>query len=379
MPDVESCLYTGRHREHVDTVPTDARGRPLVAWSHGRCRTCGLERRYPTRLRNASFGSRQASAAAHEQRPRHQVAVLPATQAEQAAGWTIAFDALLHTGGGKLGTAGAHRTAGRSDGSVRRPVRSHAREPRAPRRPQGPCTLVPVAWEVAPTCLAGTVEGFHFSGYWPDGIYTAVGTAVEDAGGSLAVADASEGPTSYYAMLDEPTLRALDPVVEAGVPVVGRAWEDLALVLPPLSTVLEHLPRQAVTTLSGDITWFRPRNNSWTKASDLEAPGAYRVRRFSTIDLVRTEQDVAAGTVARSTVQLSKHVAGLMLGRPLMAHDARTRTLSVPLGADLPGLYGRAVVAASGRAPTAVKSERLLVYEDVPADVAAHVHHLLST
>ena len=193
------------------------------------------------------------------------------------------------------------------------------------------------------------------------------------------MAEASEGPTSYYAMLDEPTLRALDPVVEAGVPVVGRAWEDLAQVLPPLSQVLAHLPRQAVTTLTGDITWFRPRDNSWVKASDLEAPGAYRVRRFSTIDVVRTEQDVAqARWRGRRCSWASTSPASWSDVRSWPTTLA-SGTLSVPLGADLPGLYGRAVVAASGKAPTAVKGERLLVYEDVPADLAAHVHHLLST
>ena len=54
----------------------------------------------------------------------------------------------------------------------------------------------------------------------------------------------------------------------------------------------------------------------------MEAPGAYRVRRFSTIDLVRTAEDVQRGTIARSTVHLSKHLAALMDGRPLLAYDA---------------------------------------------------------
>ena len=44
-----------------------------------------------------------------------------------------------------------------------------------------------------------------------------------------------------------------------------------------------------------------------------------------------------AGFVARSTVQLGKHLAALMDGTPLIAYDPRERVLSVPSGADLPG------------------------------------------
>ena len=110
----------------------------------------------------------------------------------------------------------------------------------------------------------------------------------------------------------------------------------------------------------------------------MEAPGAYRVRRFATLDIVRTQQDVQRGTVARSTVQLSKHLAALIDGKPLLAYDATSQRLVVPLGADLPSLYGRAVVAASGLPPAAVPKEGLLVYEQVPDKLARHVYDLFT-
>src|SRR5690606_23219302 len=103
---------------------------------------------------------------------------------------------------------------------------------------------------------------------------------------------------------------------------------------------------------------------------------AFRIKRFSTVDIVRTADDVERGTVARSTVHLSKHIAGLLAQTPMIAYDSKAQTLTVPLGADLPGLYGRTVVAASGLPPTANRGSRSLTYSSVPPELARHIYDL---
>ena len=95
------------------------------------------------------------------------------------------------------------------------------------------------------------------------------------------------------------------------------------------------------------------------------------------MDAVRTPSDLESGTQALSTVQLSKHIAAYLAGtQPLLSYDADSGTLVVPRGADLPGLYGRAVVLNSGRAP--LVDGRRLVYLDVPPAVASHLAYLFS-
>ncbi len=84
--------------------------------------------------------------------------------------------------------------------------------------------------------------------------------------------------------------------------------------------------------------------------------------------MIRRPDDIAQGTARIGTVQLIKHLDALAAGRPLMAYDAERSCLQVPLGADLPGLYGRAAVLCSGRPPE--KVGRLVLYHHVPADVA---------
>jgi hypothetical protein len=100
------------------------------------------------------------------------------------------------------------------------------------------------------------------------------------------------------------------------------------------------------------------------------------VTRFATLDVLRTQADCDQDKMATTTVQLSKHAAALIQKeRPLMAYNRATEELTVPLGADLPGLYGRAAVLCSGFLP--IPSGRQLVYRNVRPELALHLGHLL--
>lgn len=371
MPDPTSCMYTGRHREHIDTVELDGRGRPTTPWSTGRCTECGMVRRYPTRLRWSGYNGRRETSPPP---PRPDLTGLQPVRSAGQRDWATAVDALLHLGGGSWSQL--ERIASQIEPSalfsdeltrtlevlglidVRRDAES----------------LQPTAWEITPTALVGTEAGALFSGYWPAGLYEQVGSRLEERGIGLAVDEPEDGPASYFADCGADMLCDLIP---EDVALVERAWQDLAEVLPDLSVVRDALPRRS-DSLVGDITWFQVRDNTWAKVSSLDAVGAFRVRRFSTTDVLRTPEDLDAGLVALTTVQLGKHLAALQEGRPLLAYDKREKRLTVPLGADLPGLYGRAAVAASGTPPRAERAQRLLHYDQVPLELALHLHDRMS-
>ena len=347
VPDPTSCIYTGAHKSWIDTPPHDSKGKPLVPWTTGRCRTCGLERRYMTNPHRIARSKKRAEEEREEQAARQvDVAALPAVEATtDLAPWATAFDAVLHTGGGRWNHL--ERIAVQLDADPRfvdqfartLEVLGHIEVSR------DPATLKPVAWETSPTVLAGTENGLLFSGHWSGTLYEKVGGALEEQGVSLVVESSAGTLDSYYADCSPTAARGITAVAEHEVGVVDLAWCDLLSALPPLSHVMSALPRSP-DRLVGQVTRFDVTANAWGAAEDLQRPGAYRVRQFATTDVFRTEDDVARGEVARATVQLGKHLAALLEGVSLVAYDASAKRLTVPLGADLPGLYGRAAVAS---------------------------------
>jgi hypothetical protein len=107
---------------------------------------------------------------------------------------------------------------------------------------------------------------------------------------------------------------------------------------------------------------------------DIEAsrlPGLYRVSHsFSSSYNYRNAKDVAEGTAAVVTVQLGKHLAALEAKRPLIAYDPVAATISVPVGAELPGMFSRAAVMGDGDLPEIRRSDRSINYFNVPAAAA---------
>jgi hypothetical protein len=74
--------------------------------------------------------------------------------------------------------------------------------------------------------------------------------------------------------------------------------------------------------------------------------------------------------VALTNVQVAKHVANAWAGDPLARYDTDSSSVVVPLGADLPGLWGRALALSSGRQPVAREDARALQYPSVTREVA---------
>ena len=63
-----------------------------------------------------------------------------------------------------------------------------------------------------------------------------------------------------------------------------------------------------------------------------------------------------------------KHLAALDAQASLVSYSVPERSLTVPLGCELPGILERAAVLCSGQPPIKVNGQRR--YVDVPEDVA---------
>ncbi|MFF2831927.1 hypothetical protein ACFVSK_09205 [Cellulosimicrobium cellulans] len=371
-PDPKSCFFTGAHRLELPVAMTD-NARESVT---GTCSYCGTKKRYSAnyyRNRSAHERKKQLDLAT---RRTIDVSKLPPVVTDSGPttdDWDVALDALRFLGGGSISSL--DRVARQIDGSslfvsdfvTTLEALGHVEVRRSSQ------TLLPEAWEVAPTAIVDVGTARVLTGFWTDSLITEATRSCKEHGREL-VSHSYENGLSRYS-----TEATTDELAEwldvGGVLLPGRAGHTIASFLPRLSEVVAALPRTPAPTMT-DLQWFDPARAAWIDAVGADSPGAYRVGRYAAKYFVRTEADVIAGTLAHASVSLAKHFAAASLtGRSLLAYASRARTLLVPLGALLPGMYERAVVLDSGVPPQKVRGQH--VYRDVSEDVATRITYLL--
>jgi hypothetical protein len=370
--DPASCVVTGAH--FIELPP--AYGASKWGLISGVCKHCGLIKRYPAHIRwhrDGNSGHSQQSAPIQVN-----VSNLPET-APGHSGWDVAFDSLVHVHGGSYRTL--EYVAGQVEGSgLFTDTFSRSLEVRGDLEVERGADFAPARWELSPAYLAQLVTGrFLLTGCWSRDERDALSELVEEAGGSLVSERDQNGLTrrSVANMTAADLTDIAETIGTAGV--VPDAAIALAGALPPLSAVEAALPRVPLPG-ARRVLRFHLGSASWSQVPSANNPGAYRLEQaLARVDVFRTHTDVEAGTVALATVQLSKHLAARYTGRALLAYVPDQQVLAVPLGADLPGLYGRAAVLCGGRLPTPDEKKRLLVYHDVPQRVADALTSLLTT
>lgn len=371
-PEPTSCVVTGAHHMELPLYNGHARW-GLIS---GTCKNCGLIKRYPARIR--WWQHRKPNQKATREIPFEvNVAELPKVR-EGRSSWDVAFDCLVHVHGGSY-SALEHvaRHMEESPLFIDSYVRSlDARGDVEIRRNDN---LTALEWETAPAYLAELATGeYLLTGGWSRQSRHELRRLVVKAGGQFTAKRDPGGPARYAVSgLDADLLREFMKTVGfAGV--AQNAAVQILRTLPPLSVIETSLYRVAMPG-SRRIKRFHVESASWIPVSFASDPGAYRLESASAAtDVFRTATDIERNEAARSTVQLSKHLAARHYGRPLLAYSPERQLLAVPLGADLPGLYGRAAVLCSGLLPSQHFKQRTLAYRDVPQDVAATLTTLLT-
>lgn len=370
-PDAQSCVVTGAHYLEYPTY--------FGGWGpkfiEGVCKYCGLVKRSPgwPRKKDSRPGKPSAS--------HIEVADLPPVESASTRLWDAALDALMHLGGGTA--ASLTGVASQIDGSAlfttSFPVRLETLGHLAiERSPDGS----PTRWEISPSCLVPVPEGLELIGFWPGPHLAELLSLLEPFGGRL-VHQPKDG---------RPSRRRIEGVGADEVEAHLNDKFTLALdaasaildTLPALSSLRRALPREPMPGFNRaeryDVT-----SSSWLGTNDVSSPGAYRLSRgFERIHLLRSAEDVEAGLAARGSVYLVKHLAANLSGRSLAIYLPTRQAIVVPRGCDLPGLYARAAVLASGELPTSGKinlgelKRDCLVYSGISQDQADLLVTLLS-
>ncbi len=367
-PDPRSCVVTGAHYLELPVFYGKARGQTI----DGVCKYCGLVRRLPAWApKQKQLASSRAPVLSLD------VSQLEAVQPEKPR-WRPAMDGLIHVGGGPIGLL--ERLALQVEGSslfVDEFVRGlealgHVQVKRGH-------DLQPVEFEYSANYLAGLPSGeFLLVGSWATAQVRALKREIEAAGGRLTATRATAGPSRLVVDgLDQHELSAAAKAVHEEAVVVADAARCMLPLIDTLSTIRSALPL-VFRPAAKRSERFDLASSAWSGCQGVDAPGAYRLQASFLTTYVHVDaEELVDGTARRATAQLSKHLAAHVAGRPLLAYDDAQRQLLVPLGAELPGLLGRVAVLCSGRLPLADTRRRVVVYPDVPQDIAEGLAALL--
>jgi hypothetical protein len=241
--------------------------------------------------------------------------------------------------------------------------------------------LRPHRFELSPPYVAGLQDGsFLLVGYWPRSTRSRLRGEVESRGGALRGVLPTTGGVSSWTIegLSLDDVCAVTMEADPNSSVVPDASRGILAIAQPISDVRPALPQWHLPG-ARRFEKFNLASSSWVQCPHAAGSGAFRLQAsFMTTYVHQTEEEAAAGLTRLANAQLAKHLAAFESGRPLVSYQADSKQLCVPLGADLPGLLGRAAVLCSGRLLSAVPSRRVLVYREVPEDVAAAISGLLS-
>ncbi|WP_157073259.1 hypothetical protein [Kribbia dieselivorans] len=366
--DPTSCVMTGRHRIALPTFMGKAEGKVI----NGTCVQCGLQKTYPAK-------PRRQRAAARPGAPQTPLTIVAPAAKPTDVSWDSCLDALVHVGGGAM--PALERIATQAEGSslfvdefVRTlEVLGHIDVSRDSR-------LQPEAWEGNPAYLAQIPSGeFLLAGVWSAADRKQLGNLVAAEGGSLTERrSVGDHITSWF--VHGLTVREAEATASRmdAVYVVGDAADLMMRVLPTLGVLQQNLPSAAIPEYrSAEI--FDLTTASWRPIPGLAVSGAYRLSQSFRKAHIWVDESGAVKRQGRlATVQLVKHLAARAAGHPLTAYLPDSSTFLVPLGADLPALYGRALTLCSGHPPAISPRQRVVAYREVPPKVAQHMQHLLS-
>lgn len=375
--DFADCIRTGAHHW---LLPTIMPGQNPATVS-GDCKNCGSNRSFPARYRLAAQNSSTNTATNPvPAAPVFNVAGVDSIRGESDVDrlLNVAFDALCFEQRGKPG--GLERTAvqvdpGRLfvDGFQRAlSVLGHLELERDPR------TMQVTRWDVTPPTLSERTKGGYFlAGFRSRRMLEELEQCVNNLGGTVSVESQGKsfGPDVVLVEgIDEEGAKAVavqlpgPPGHRVVVqPDVARA---LTAVLPPLSAVADCLVADHPLPAAQKVERWDPRTACWNPVDSSNSPGYYRLQSHRPWYVIRTAENIDNGQVTIAEARVIKHIAALREDEPLVGYDREKEVLYMPIGADLPGLYGRAAVLASGLLPVIDRPNRVLAYREVPPGLA---------
>ncbi len=364
----DSCIITGAHK--IQLPPFDYTEKKK-GWVVGTCDSCGLQKRHPANHKFAAFLSMRNKVTPDpkkEQTSSPRLAEVRPANLVQDGGVTsipleAAVDAVVYIGQGPL--TALRRISRQVDNNA---IFSHSFTKAL--HQLGVIELEvddfgnASGFEIAPTAITSSSDGaLVLGGAWTEITRTNLMSAVQNMGGEWSPYVTEGFTIDSIEGIELEDLRDVLADIDENISLIDRAGVALIERLPPLSTVGAHLHRIPYLGANRSKV-FLSNEGRWADADEgANWVGTYANFGFATNYYFRSEQDLKDGTAAIADVYFAKHLGTQSQGRVLADYSESESEISVPLGCDLPGLYGRAAVLESGLLPS--QRGEHLVYQGI--------------
>ena len=375
--DRGACFYTGRHYFDIEETATLKRP-PKGAMLHLRCRTCGVSKiqsALPVYKWNKKTASIQQKGSPADLQPLNFASIAP-IPIQVSAKWSLVYEAMCYLRQGKLTDIETltSQLVGEEEFNIER--FTHGLQILG---------LVDLSldeyfrvkdWSISPACVVMTSETKGFlAGFRSAELIAKIENKLLHVGGSLNQFANKDLPESWIFEVPNPDAisqsfdEVLDPITKAPIPVMRDIAATIARGVGSISQLFNSSPKVRTPPYMQLKIWDHIQTK-WVDADDPRVAGALQYvgygNKYSYSDVdIDIEGRVISGSVR--TVKLKYAQA---IKSPLVYYDVNSKKFYVRLGAELPGLFGRSLVAASGLAPREDLTQRVVVYSDIEPQLA---------
>ena len=240
-----------------------------------------------------------------------------------------------------------------------------------------------VSWKVNGTSMVGSELGiFNLVGIRSPKIVAAFERAIEGVGGEFLNEKTINAPCSLAAKFQIPEdasecAASMSSDLGQSIELVPNAGFALLQILPKIQVPLSAQGKAPMAVFEGMKKWD-PLTCRFVPTESMMNVGSYQITAPRRLYAFVSEDDLSELQFTLGDARTVKYQANLQTNIPMVGYDAEAQELFVPLGADLPGLYGRAVIALSGQLPIPDYEAGALRYRCVAAEAAARIFELVN-
>lgn len=158
--------------------------------------------------------------------------------------------------------------------------------------------------------------------------------------------------------------------------VIGEALQRLIYTLPNIGVIKNQLTHSKFMNSDYRAQVFDLDSIRWSESgAEIEKGSAIRDTVFGSRYFFVEDDDPQSCDVVSCGFRLAKHLSAWHREKLLFSYDPRLEELRCPIGADLPLIYSRGIIFATGVLPA---RDRSIVYRGVSEEVSHQITLLLS-